>query len=89
MGLLIYIDRWTREPKPSFLSSNLANIQMSEVPRILRHWRGNIRVAHGEEVMAHLGSLTDLISVESEQAVHSTDGRILGSNYGYRQILGL
>lgn len=50
------------------INQKLVNIQMiSEVLRILRHQWKNIRVVHGEEVMAHLGSLKDLIELKANK----------------------
>lgn len=49
-------------------NQNLANIQMvCEVSQILRRWWGNIRVAHEEEVMAHLGSFTNLMELRENK----------------------
>ncbi|KAH0665559.1 hypothetical protein KY285_026765 [Solanum tuberosum] len=42
---------------------------MTEVPRTLKEWWGNIRVAYENEIMLHLGSLTDLLNVEANKSL--------------------
>ncbi|KAH0655160.1 hypothetical protein KY285_030042 [Solanum tuberosum] len=52
------------------INQNLHNIRMmTEVPRTLKEWWGNIRVAYGNEIMPHLGSLTDLLNVEANKSL--------------------
>ncbi|KAH0650343.1 hypothetical protein KY284_030255 [Solanum tuberosum] len=49
---------------------NLPDIRMmTEVPRTLKEWWGNIRVAYGNEIMLHSGSLTDLLNVEANKSL--------------------
>ncbi|KAK4729648.1 hypothetical protein R3W88_022636 [Solanum pinnatisectum] len=46
------------------INQNLPNIRMmTEVPRTLKDWWGNIRVAYGNKIMPHLGSLIDLLEL--------------------------
>ncbi|KAH0781405.1 hypothetical protein KY290_001003 [Solanum tuberosum] len=50
------------------INQNLPNIRMmTEVPQTLKEWWRNIRVAYGNEIMPHLGSLTDLLNVEANK----------------------
>ncbi|KAH0642434.1 hypothetical protein KY290_034027 [Solanum tuberosum] len=42
---------------------------MTEVPRTLKEWWGNIRVTYENEIMPHLGSLTDLLNVEANKSL--------------------
>ncbi|KAG5571811.1 hypothetical protein H5410_061577 [Solanum commersonii] len=42
---------------------------MTEVPRTLKEWWGNIRVAYGNEIMPYLGSLIDLLNVEANKSL--------------------
>ncbi|KAH0730479.1 hypothetical protein KY289_001667 [Solanum tuberosum] len=52
------------------INQNLHNIRMmTEVPRTLKEWWGNIRVAYENEIMPHLGSLTDLLNVEANKSL--------------------
>ena len=52
------------------INQNLPDIKMTtEVPRTLKEWWGNIRVAYGNEIMLHLGSLTDLLNVEANKSL--------------------
>ncbi|KAH0669657.1 hypothetical protein KY285_023822 [Solanum tuberosum] len=52
------------------MNQNLPNIRMmTEVPRTLNDWWGNIRVVYGNEIMSHLGSLIDLLNVEANKSL--------------------
>ncbi|KAH0722680.1 hypothetical protein KY290_005335 [Solanum tuberosum] len=42
---------------------------MTEVPRTLKEWWENIRVAYGNEIIPHLWSLTDLLNVEANKSL--------------------
>ncbi|KAH0632835.1 hypothetical protein KY284_035621 [Solanum tuberosum] len=51
------------------INQNLPDIRiMTEVPRTLKEWWGNIRVAYANEIMLHLGSLIDLLNVEANKS---------------------
>ncbi|KAK4718036.1 hypothetical protein R3W88_016374 [Solanum pinnatisectum] len=52
------------------INQNFPNIRMmTEVPRILKDWWGNIRVAYENYIMPHLGSLIDLLNVEANKSL--------------------
>ncbi|KAH0650485.1 hypothetical protein KY284_030397 [Solanum tuberosum] len=52
------------------INQNLPNSRMmTEVPRTLKEWWGNIRVTYKNEIMPHLGSLTDLLNVEANKSL--------------------
>ncbi|KAG5629334.1 hypothetical protein H5410_001051 [Solanum commersonii] len=52
------------------INQNLHNIRMmTEVPRTLKEWWKNIRVAYGNEIMPHLGSLVDLLNMEANKSL--------------------
>ncbi|KAH0769773.1 hypothetical protein KY290_013755 [Solanum tuberosum] len=52
------------------INQNLPDIRMmTAVPRTLKEWWGNIRVAYGNEIMLHSGSLTDLLNVEANKSL--------------------
>ncbi|KAH0746476.1 hypothetical protein KY285_008133 [Solanum tuberosum] len=51
------------------INQNLSDIKMmTEVPRTLNEWWGNTRVNYGNEIMLHLGLLTDLLNVEANKS---------------------
>ncbi|KAH0716902.1 hypothetical protein KY290_013474 [Solanum tuberosum] len=52
------------------INQNIPDIRMmTEVPQTLKEWWGNIRVAYENEIMSHLGSLTDLLNVEANKSL--------------------
>ncbi|XP_060178847.1 uncharacterized protein LOC132609032 [Lycium barbarum] len=52
------------------INQNLPNIQMIvSPPHDLQTWWRNIRVAHGEEVKQHLGSLMSLIGIQANKTL--------------------